>query len=143
MPILLQSLIKHKEGKTFKFIVRNIFYISTLTIQPLSQPSDLFPDKSFPSFRVSFDESKLVKNKVQVITDFLNVVMIEKTCNTFAEKKLKQEARLLFVKEVVRNLCESTNSPKQQSQWPLLRTIFNLGAIWLIAEIMLEEKDSP
>ena len=31
-PILVRSLLKHKEGKTFNFIVRNLYYLVTMSI---------------------------------------------------------------------------------------------------------------
>ena len=31
-PILVRSLLKHKEGKTFKFIIRNLYFLLNLTV---------------------------------------------------------------------------------------------------------------
>ncbi len=37
-PILVQSLLKHKESKTFKFIIRNIYFLIAFDLKRLSLP---------------------------------------------------------------------------------------------------------
>jgi len=31
-PILVRSMLKHKDGKTFKFIIRNLYFLMTLVV---------------------------------------------------------------------------------------------------------------
>jgi hypothetical protein len=65
--------------------------------------------------------------------------MLENPHLTLQEKKLKLEARNIFIKEVNKNLCEH-NSSNKYPQWPLLGLIFNIGAMWLISLVLKEEE---
>lgn len=70
-------------------------------------------------------------------------MMLDNPHLTIQEKKLKQDARNIFIKEVNKNLGEHHTSQKYP-QWPLLGLVFNIGAIWLIAYVLKEEdKEEP
>ena len=104
-PMLVQSLLKHKDGKTFNFIIRNIYYLTTLTITANTDTSMLV-DRETKSFKVWFDGLKQDEAKSEVIVEFFRKVMLENPHLTLPEKKIKQEARTLFIKEVLKNLCD-------------------------------------
>ena len=40
-PILVRSLLKHKDGKTFKFIIRNLYFLMTMTVDEVDKPEEV------------------------------------------------------------------------------------------------------
>ena len=143
-PILVRSLLKHKEGKTLKFIFRNLFFLLALTVDNKKlKTTDL---KSEYDFTLWFDNrlTNFSKRKIEFITEFFKRVMFDNPHLTHSEKKTKQEARQIFVKEVLKNLCEHHNSQasinSKYPNWPQLKLIFNLGAMWLISIVLKDEE---
>ena len=57
-PILVKSLLKHKDGKTFKFIIRNLFFLLTLFTDKKSSEEQLFC--------LSFDFRGLTQHKRRI-----------------------------------------------------------------------------
>jgi hypothetical protein len=39
-PILIHSLLRHKEGKTFKFIIRNLYFLMTMVVDETIKDSN-------------------------------------------------------------------------------------------------------
>jgi hypothetical protein len=46
-PILIHSLLRHKEGKTFKFIIRNLYFLMTMVVDDTIKESS--KDKKAPN----------------------------------------------------------------------------------------------
>jgi hypothetical protein len=65
-------------------------------------------------------------------------VLLDNPHLTSQEKKLKSEARNIFIKEISKNIGEQGNNMKFVS-WPRLKLIFNIGSLWLISEVLTEE----
>lgn len=126
-PMLLQCLLRHKEGKTFKFIVRNLYYLMTLEAT-----------RAEAGLLLSFKDYNLTKARVDQVADFFKTVLYENPSMTPFEKRLKQEAVAAFVREVARNLCDGQN---RHPQWPLLDTVFGVGALWMV-QVALKEEDA-
>jgi hypothetical protein len=99
-PILIRALLRHKDGKTLKFIIRNLYYLLTMNISALST--------SQSDFKVSFDHSALISQKrlIEIVNEFFKRVMFDNPHLTANERRAKLEARIIFQKEVLRNLTD-------------------------------------
>ena len=42
-PILLQALMKHKDGKTYKFLIRNIYFLLSLNTKRVNKSDNDIP----------------------------------------------------------------------------------------------------
>lgn len=88
-PILVKSLLKHKEGKTLKFIIRNLFFVLSLTVDNKKlKTSD--PTSEF-DFTLWFDNrpTNFTKRKIEFITEFFKRVMFDNPHLTLNEKRVK------------------------------------------------------
>ncbi|CDW84627.1 ubiquitin hect domain family protein [Stylonychia lemnae] len=148
-PMLVQSLLKHKDGKTYRFIIRNIYYQNVIQIDQekqalpgIEEMKDETGNQVQPKiYIVTVHDSLNVNKKTSAIVEFFKRVMLDNPHLTVQEKKLKLEARNIFVKEIIKNIFESQYEQKYP-QWPVLGLIYNLGAIWLISNVLKdEEKD--
>lgn len=147
-PILIHSLVRHKEGKTFKFIIRNLYFLMTMVVDETVKAENLNKQHQNPSvdkeFTVWFDHMALTgsnKKKIDIINEFFKRAMFDNPHLTHQERKAKHDARQIFQKEVLKNLCENAGPNQAQSAaqkfplWPNLRIIYNIGAIWLMSVV--------
>jgi len=97
-PILIRALLKHKEGKTLKFIIRNLYFLLTMQVSTL--PSIL------GEYTVNFDGYLTQKKLIDIVNEFFKRIMFDNPHLTSNERRAKFEARLIFQKEVLRNLTD-------------------------------------
>jgi hypothetical protein len=98
-PILIRALLKHKEGKTMKFIIRNLYFLLTMQV---TTASNLLPGE----YTVNFDGLLTQKKLIDIVNEFFKRVMFDNPHLTANERRAKLEARLIFQKEVLRNLTD-------------------------------------
>jgi hypothetical protein len=90
-PLLVGSVLKHKEQKTFKYIIRNVISLKYLKI--IGKQKQIV-------FEEDHDELDLPVNI------FLRRMLLNTHLLTRSRKVYRQEARKVFVKEIVKNLTE-------------------------------------
>jgi len=97
-PILIRALLKHKEGKTLKFIIRNLYFLLTMQVSTIpNMPGE---------YTVNFDGYLTQKKLIDIVNEFFKRVMLDNPHLTANERRAKFEARLIFQKEVLRNLTD-------------------------------------
>ena len=128
-PVLVRCLLRHKDGKTFKFLIRNLYFLMTMAVQEADAPKE---------YTCYFDHAELSKQRVDIVREFFKRVMLDNPHLTASERRAKLDARVLFQKEVVRNLQEHQAS--SYPLWPYLRTVFSVGAVWLLSVVLKEEE---
>lgn len=98
-------------------------------------------------YKVWFDHSQFILNKkrLQTINEFFKRCMFDNPHLTLNERRAKQDARILFSKEVLKNLIDHAG-PQTEAiciskfpLWPQLKTVFNLGALWIMSLVLREE----
>lgn len=110
-----------------------------------SKPSD--PSIEKKELYLLFDHTSftLGKRRVDVVNEFFKRVMFDNPHLTINERRAKSEARVIFQKEVLKNLCDSlatnnTAASNKYPQWPQLRILYNVGALWLLSIVLKEEE---
>ena len=64
-------------------------------------------DTDEPEVRLYFDQKKIDKRWTDIITEFFKRILLDNPHLTISERKTKVEARQIFIKEVMRNLCDT------------------------------------
>lgn len=91
-PVLIGSILKHKDQKTFKYIIRNIVALRHLRI--------LGQDMQIVFYQYSEDELD------RRITDFFRAILLDRHPFSVTEKIFRNEARRVFIKEITKNIVE-------------------------------------
>lgn len=124
--ILVRSILKHKEGKTFKFLIRNLYFLMTMSVEESSAKKE---------YACYLEHGLLTKYQVDIAKEFFKRVMLDNPHLTAGERRSKLDARVLFSREVLRNLQD----PPRYQLWPQLRTVFAVGAVWLLSVVLKDE----
>jgi hypothetical protein len=139
LPILVRSMLRHKEGRTFNFIIRNIYFLMTMTVNDVTGNAP----PAQKEYRIWFSNSMFNKKRVETVNEFFKRAMFDNPHLTLNERRAKQDARIIFQKELLRNLTRnagpSHEAAAQYPLWPQLKTVFNIGALWLMSIVLKEE----
>ena len=82
-----------------KFIIRNLYFLLTMQV---TTASNLLPGE----YTVNFDGLLTQKKLIDIVNEFFKRVMFDNPHLTANERRAKLEARLIFQKEVLRNLTD-------------------------------------
>jgi len=126
-PSLIGAVLKHKEGKTFRFLIRNIFFLFHLR-------SERALDDTYEVLFVRSRSNTLCQKQIQIITEFFRKMLLEKQFTQEGDKKHIAEARSIFIKESLKNLTDSNK--KKYPSWPELAKVFNVGSAWLMRQVI-------
>lgn len=85
-PILIHSLLRHKEGKTFKFIIRNLYFLMTMVVDETIKDSN--KDKKAANaasqeereYTVWFDHMAFFggnRKRIEIVNEFFKRVMFD------------------------------------------------------------------
>lgn len=99
-PLLVRSMLRHKDGKTFKYIVRNLYFLLTMNIDDQDIEAAPIGQKSTePEYRVWFDlysVQLMHRHKIEVVREFFKRSMLDNPHLTSFERRAKLDARILF-----------------------------------------------
>lgn len=94
-PILVRSILRHKDGKTFKFIIRNLYFLSAMAIVDSSVKGQL-QTVGVKDYTIWFDHSNLTRYKMDIAKEFFKRSMFDNPHLTSFERRAKMDARIIF-----------------------------------------------
>lgn len=98
-------MIDHKKGKTFKYIIRNLYFFLALALDT-HEPIPAEPNKKW--YRIWFDHGTFYLNKkrIEIVNEFFKRTLFDNPHLTLNERRAKQDARIMFQQEVLKNLTD-------------------------------------
>lgn len=114
-PILVKSVLKHKDAKTYQFLIRNLYFLMTMSVkeEPKKEGNQ---DQGVSEYRIWFDHdsSTLRKANLDSVNEFFKRTMFDNPHLTLNERRAKQDARIIFQKEILKNLTDHVG-PQRKS----------------------------